>query len=255
MPASSLRKMCPSPDAPVSSSMVETLSCTEATRAPEFATKKVPGSISSFSSRPVSFANSSKATFTAPPQSWRSVDFSPCTRATLYPPPRLRVLTSLNCLQRSSESPDTFVHTSGSEPEPMWVCILTTFSPCFSAIAFTSSICLCQMPKLEDGPPTFVLLVPPLPRPGLKRTPTSAPGNFSPKVSNCLREQAFTFRPCPTRSAKSGEVSSCDDRDMHAGSMPAAMARFTSWVEEASKWRPAAAKSFKIAAFGHDFMA
>ena len=46
---------------------------------------------------------------------------------------------------------------------------------------------------LDDGPPTLVLPVPPEPRPGLKRRPTSAPGRASPKARSWLSEQALTL--------------------------------------------------------------
>ena len=79
--------------------------------------------------------------------------------------------------------PEVFIHTAGSEPEPMWVWMRTTLSPCFSTMAFAGRSS-CQMPKEEDGPPTLVLPVPPEPRPGLKRRPMSAPGKAAPNASS-----------------------------------------------------------------------
>ena len=55
-------------------------------------------------------------------------------------------------------------------------------------------------------------------------------------------------------SAKSG-LSSCVESEQLDGGMPAAIARRTSKVEEASNWSPWAAKSFKIAALGDAFIA
>merc|ERR1740117_2759992 len=51
----------------------------------------------------------------------------------------------------------------------------------------------CQMPKEEAGPPTLVLPVPPLPRPGLKRTPSwsvRSPLHALPYASSCRSEHA-----------------------------------------------------------------
>jgi hypothetical protein len=59
-----------------------------------------------------------------------------------------------------------------------------TFSLCLATSACTCGSSSCQMPKLLSGPPTFVLPVPPLPRPGLNRSPTLPPGNAAPYASS-----------------------------------------------------------------------
>lgn len=84
-------------------------------------------------------------------------------------------------------------------------------SPCAAAVAATASALSCQMPKDESGPPTLVLPVPPLPRPGLKRTPTSAPGKARPKASSWLRLHAFTRTPSLTWAGKRPGSSSCEE--------------------------------------------
>ena len=89
---------------------VVTLSCTEVTTAHELANKNVPGSISSFNSRPVSAANDSNASLTRAPTTARSVELSYDMRPTLYPPPRLSVVTVGNSRHRSSDIPLTFCH-------------------------------------------------------------------------------------------------------------------------------------------------
>ena len=62
--------------------------------------------------------------------------------------------------------------------------------PYFRPVAKASSRCSCQMPKLAAGPPTFVRLLCPEPRPGLTRIDRSWPGNNSPNARICATEQA-----------------------------------------------------------------
>ena len=66
----------------------------------------------------------------------------------------------------------TRLYTSGSVPEPMWLCSRVILTSKRSAMAFTSPRCSCQMPKLDAGPPVLVRLVEPLPSPGFIRTET-----------------------------------------------------------------------------------
>ena len=102
--------------------------------------------------------------------------------------------TSGNSSTRLSDIPDTFCHIIGSEPEPIWVWIRLTFIPYFKAIFLTSSLSSCQIPNEELGPPTFVLPVPPLPVPGLKRIPQLPPGKSLPNVSHfgfCYESDIF----------------------------------------------------------------
>ena len=69
----------------------------------------------------------------------------------------------------------TRLYTSGSVPEPMWLCSRVILTSKRSAMAFTSPRCSCQMPKLDAGPPVLVRLVEPLPSPGFIRTETDCP--------------------------------------------------------------------------------
>mmetsp|Transcript_34944 Transcript_34944/g.76885 ORF Transcript_34944/g.76885 Transcript_34944/m.76885 type:complete len:239 (+) Transcript_34944:741-1457(+) len=237
MPASNLRKLWPC-------SPVVTMSWTVLRRAPALATRKVPGSISSASSRPVRCANCSNASLTGAPTVCKSVDFSPLIRPTLYPPPRLSTRTVGSCSHRPSDRPETRVQTAGSEPEPMCVCTRAGSRSYSSMIAFTSGISSCQMPKEEEGPPTLVLPVPPEPRPGLKRTPSwspRAPRRSSPKARSWRREHALYLMPM-SRSSPRSDASSCELSEMRSGATPAAMARRTSYEEDASMWRPMLSK-------------
>lgn len=85
----------------------------------------------------------------------------------------------------------TFCHTSGSEPEPMCVWILTILSLYFSATALICGMYSCQIPNDDAGPPTFVRCVPPEPSPGLILTPTSPPRAIFPKASSWWSEHAL----------------------------------------------------------------
>jgi len=114
------------------------------------------------------------------PTATRFVVCSPATRATLKPPPRLTVVTSGSRAAISSTSSATRVHTAGSLPDPMWVWSPRMTSRWRAASAFASSRYACQMPKLEAGPPVFVRLVEPLPRPGFTRMVASRPGSARP---------------------------------------------------------------------------
>ncbi len=49
-------------------------------------------------------------------------DASPGIRPTLKPPPRFSTFTSGSLAARSSVMRVTRFHTSGSVPEPMWLC-------------------------------------------------------------------------------------------------------------------------------------
>lgn len=64
-------------------------------------------------------------------------------------------------------------------------------------------------PNEEAGPPTFVLLVPPEPSPGLKRTPIEAPGASFPSRRSCSREQALMPTPI-SRSSDTSDGNSCE---------------------------------------------
>mmetsp|Transcript_129837 Transcript_129837/g.375895 ORF Transcript_129837/g.375895 Transcript_129837/m.375895 type:complete len:211 (+) Transcript_129837:532-1164(+) len=208
------------------------------------AIKYVPGSISSCNSRPVSFANSLKASFTGCPICCKSVVGSPSFLPTLYPPPKLSASTVSQILQNDKDFEATCCQISGSLPDPMWVWILSTVKPYFSTIlgivpSVTSS---CQIPNEEEGPPTFVLLKavvdaenPPDPTPGFTRMPTfcPVPSKAFPNRSNCEAEQAFTLTPILTSSAKSSGSSWVLKLIFSAG-IPAAMARRHSNPEEAS---------------------
>ena len=63
------------------------------------------------------------------------------------------------------------------------MCVWTRTTSKFEAAFTTAANSPCQMPNDEDGPPTLVLAVPPLPSPGLKRTPTLAPGTLAASAS------------------------------------------------------------------------
>mmetsp|Transcript_14014 Transcript_14014/g.17170 ORF Transcript_14014/g.17170 Transcript_14014/m.17170 type:complete len:255 (-) Transcript_14014:602-1366(-) len=175
MPASSFKKVwLPSP-------VVKTLSCTVHTKAPALATRNVPGSISRVKSRPISCLNPSKACFTGPPMLCKSVVCSSGLRPTLYPPPRLQAVTLSQILQKLKLLLATLCQISGSDPEPMCVWMRSTTNPCLLTIASASPpvTSSCQIPKLEDGPPTLVLEKevvdfenPPDPTPGFTRIPT-----------------------------------------------------------------------------------
>ncbi len=89
----------------------------------------------------------------------------------------------------------TRFQTSGSVPEPMWLCSRVIRTSKRSAIAFTSPRYSCQMPKLDAGPPVLVRLVEPLPSPGFMRTETSCPGAARPKCSSWWSEQALKRTP------------------------------------------------------------
>jgi hypothetical protein len=67
-------------------------------------------------------------------------------------------------------------------------------------------------------------------------------------------EQAFTFTPISTNSAKSAG-SSCVLRLIFSAGIPAAMARRTSYPEEASIWIPFLLKILSMEELGHAFMA
>ena len=179
IPASNLRKVCPP------SPVVITLSWTLATKQPAMANKYVPGSISKLSSLPpFSFANVRNSSATGEPHSTKLVDGSPGFRPTLYPPPKLRVWTVSQSLQNPKDLTATDFHISGSDPDPMCVCTLSTTRSYFDTIEGTvpSVTDSCHIPKEEDGPPTLVLEKvvledekPPDPTPGLIRTPTGLP--------------------------------------------------------------------------------
>mmetsp|Transcript_12612 Transcript_12612/g.45357 ORF Transcript_12612/g.45357 Transcript_12612/m.45357 type:complete len:332 (-) Transcript_12612:436-1431(-) len=250
IPASSFKKTCP----PSLAAPVVTLSCTVHTIAQLFASRNVPGSISSLNSLPVSFANASKSALTGAPTTARSVLFSYAIRPTLYPPPRFSVSTVGNSRHRSKLIPDVFCHTAGSLPLPMCVWMRTTLSPCFSQMALASGRSSCQIPNELDGPPTFVFPVPPLPRPGLNRRPISAPGNAAPNASSCDKLHAFTLSPFFTSSSKNSG-NSCVLSEQSAWSNPARTARRTSCPLLASIFSPAFRKIFRIAAFGDAFIA
>ena len=96
----------------------------------------------------------------------------------------------------------TRFQTSGSVPEPMWVCSRVIFRSWRSASAFTSPRYSCQMPKLEAGPPVFVRLVEPLPSPGFIRTETSRPARPGRSASSWCSEQALKSTPLPRNSAQ-----------------------------------------------------
>ena len=97
----------------------------------------------------------------------------------------------------------------------------------FYSYTLTASKCSCHTPNEEAGPPTFVLAVPPLPRPGLTLIPHFLPGNNFPKRSNCSKEHALNSMPIAYNSAKlSGN--SCDERHILCGGTPARIARRTS---------------------------
>ena len=148
----------------------------------------------------------------------------------------------------------TFFHTSGSEPEPICVWILTILRFLSCAICFICGMYSCQTPKLDAGPPTFVRFVPPEPNPGFMRTPTSAPGLIFPNSSSCRREHALYFMPAFISSARlSG--SCCDESDMWSAGIPASIARSTSYALEASICSPSELKSLSIARFEAAFIA
>mmetsp|Transcript_48007 Transcript_48007/g.104386 ORF Transcript_48007/g.104386 Transcript_48007/m.104386 type:complete len:337 (-) Transcript_48007:145-1155(-) len=250
IPLSVLIKVCP----PVAPAVVATLSCTQQTKAQAFATKYVPGSISKCSLRPVSASNSLNLSSTAPPQICTSVALSVVIRAILYPPPKLHLVTVGSLRHRSSVKFEQRVQTSGSLPDPMWVCTRTTSSLCSSTSLCTSSKSPCQMPKEEDGPPTLVLLVPPEPTPGLKRMPILVPGSSCPTRSSCFNEQQLIWTPFLISSLKSS-ASCWEDREMFSGFTPAAMARWHSNPEEASMCSPISLNNCKIRLLGEAFMA
>mmetsp|Transcript_24553 Transcript_24553/g.59606 ORF Transcript_24553/g.59606 Transcript_24553/m.59606 type:complete len:236 (+) Transcript_24553:491-1198(+) len=220
MPLSVLMKVWP-PGAPA---VVATLSCTEQTKAHALATKYVPGSISKCNLRPVSASNSLNLSNTAPPQICTSVALSVVIRAILYPPPRLQFVTVGSFRHKSRVKFEHRVQTSGSLPEPMWVCTRMTSNLCCSTSFWTSSKRPCQMPKEEEGPPTLVLLVPPDPTPGLKRMPIFEPGSSWPTRSSCFNEQQLICTPFLISSLKSS-ASCWEDKEIFAGLTPAAIAR------------------------------
>mmetsp|Transcript_22195 Transcript_22195/g.57021 ORF Transcript_22195/g.57021 Transcript_22195/m.57021 type:complete len:289 (-) Transcript_22195:341-1207(-) len=249
MPASSLRKSWPPSPVLISS-------CTRASSAPALATRKVPGSISSLSSRPCLAANASNAALTGSPTVAMLVEGSSSMRPTLKPPPRLTVRTSGSCAASPSVRSATDCHTAGSEPEPMCVCTRSQVSRycCSSACACGSSSC--QMPNDEEGPPTLVLPVPPEPTPGLMRSPTLPPVHARPNRSSWAREHAFTLTPRPTTSAISAsDGSSCDEMEIAEAGSPASIARRTSCTDEASICSPIDPKSCSTARLGQAFIA
>ena len=148
----------------------------------------------------------------------------------------------------------TRFQTSGSVPEPMWLCSRVIFRSWRSATAFTSPRYSCQMPKLEAGPPVFVRLVEPLPSPGFIRTETSRPRAIWPKASSWCSEQALKSTPLPRNSGsrRDGiwEVSWISD-----GAKPARSARSTSKSLEASTCSPSARNSFRMPRLGLAFIA
>mmetsp|Transcript_34272 Transcript_34272/g.41978 ORF Transcript_34272/g.41978 Transcript_34272/m.41978 type:complete len:274 (+) Transcript_34272:446-1267(+) len=258
IPASNFKNVCPP------SPVVNTLSCTVLTNAPAIATRNVPGSISSFNSLPpFSSLNSRKACATGSPTSCRSVLGSPGLRPTLYPPPKFNAVTVSNTLQKLRDDFATCCQISGSLPEPMWVCILSTTNEYFFTMSGTvpSETSSCHIPKDDDGPPTFVFendVVdfenPPDPTPGLIRIPTLPPGIAAPNRSNCDTEHALIFTPSATSSAKS-DGNSCVLSEIFSAGIPAAMARLTSYPEDASTCIPMLWKIDRSAAFGQAFMA
>mmetsp|Transcript_21545 Transcript_21545/g.53424 ORF Transcript_21545/g.53424 Transcript_21545/m.53424 type:complete len:205 (-) Transcript_21545:231-845(-) len=195
----------------------------------------------------------------------KSVVTSPSTRPTLYPPPRFKVSTVSQTLQKERDLEATCCQIEGSLPDPMCVWIRSTVSPYLATMSGTvpSSRREYQIPKDEAGPPTFVLenpLVddekPPEPVPGLTRMPTfcPVPSKACPMRSTCDTEQALILTPILMRSAKlSG--SSCVLRLMFSAGIPASMARLTSNPEDASMWMPLEEKNFKMAELGQAFMA
>mmetsp|Transcript_8206 Transcript_8206/g.16182 ORF Transcript_8206/g.16182 Transcript_8206/m.16182 type:complete len:222 (-) Transcript_8206:236-901(-) len=221
MPASSLMKVWPW------SVPVWTMSWTEATSAPALATRNVPGSISMCSLRPCFCPNSSNTSLTTAQSVCRFVPFSDAIRPTLYPPPRLSVVTSENFSHSPIDNPVHLRHTAGSEPDPMWVWIRTTLQPPAFAISLHLSANSCQIPKDEDGPPTLVFPVPPEPTPGLNRRPSSLPGHLDTNFSSWRTEQQLILTPMATSSSKPSP-SSCEESEHCSGLAPAAIARRTS---------------------------
>jgi hypothetical protein len=103
---------------------------------------------------------------------------------------RTRAVNVQPCCVTMRARARTRCHTAASEPEPMCVWMRTTLSLCLATISCTFGSSSNQMPKLLSGPPTFVLPVPPLPSPGLKRTPTELPGKAAPYASSWCRLRA-----------------------------------------------------------------
>ena len=95
----------------------------------------------------------------------------------------------------------TRCQTSGSVPEPMWVCSVRSVSRWRAASDFTSSRYSCQIPKLAERPPVFVRFVDPLPSPGFMRTAMEWPGAARPMASSWCSEQAFSSTPSRMCSA------------------------------------------------------
>mmetsp|Transcript_75948 Transcript_75948/g.183560 ORF Transcript_75948/g.183560 Transcript_75948/m.183560 type:complete len:269 (-) Transcript_75948:7-813(-) len=167
------------------------------------------------------------------------------------------MLTEGICSHRPRERLATFCHTAGSEPEPMCVCTRAGSRSYSLMIACTWGMSSCQMPKEEAGPPTLVLPVPPLPSPGLKRTPSwsvRSPLHALPYASSCRSEHALYLMPSASRSGRSAE-SSCELRLILSAVMPAAIARRTSNPLLASMCSPSVSKSCSTAALGRAFMA
>ena len=130
----------------------------------------------------------------------------------------------------------------------------TTRSACSSMIPRASPRCSCQMPKLDAGPPTFVFTVPPEPRPGLNRRPSSPPGNCSPKRRSWLSEQALNRMPA-WKSRRKSAGNSCVLSETWSAGTPARMARSHSCPELASMCSPQPARMRMSAAFGLAFIA